>query len=266
MLKDLILEKLSIGYPTVSLVENLEGSFHKGKINIVLGRSGCGKSTFLKTISGFQKSLNGSLKANGEPFNPSGNISLAFQNPEMLFFNPTVGEEITYALTQKGKSAAEAEKIGKAWLERWGIEPQKFWHRHPLELSGGEKRRIALAACTVFLPPLILLDEPLAGLDVEGQKSLVQLIEEISQEHLLIVVTHEPSMMLEDAGKILLIDGSRGRWFDGGKEFIRAALEDESIYPLPEWYTAVIKEAKLESDPPWINAEAICTALKGKDE
>lgn len=226
---------LGIGFGKNRLVKEVKGEFSSGRINLVVGRAGVGKSTLLKTIAGFHKDYTGEILYDGSLFEPQGNISLAFQNPEMLFFNSTVGEEVCFALLKRERTTAQAEEEGKAWLHKWGLEPTRFWHKHPLELSGGEKRRVALASCTSFLPPVIMLDEPLAGLDAFGQRSLIKLLDEIASKHIVIVVTHEPEAFLGDCGKILYLRNNQAEWFSSD-EFLHEAISSPDFYPLPAWY------------------------------
>ena len=145
-LKELKLQNVTVKYGRITLLENLCGSFARGRLNLIVGRAGSGKSTLLRALAGFHREFSGAITADDDVFNPSGNISLVFQDPEALFFNGSVGEEVSYALKMRGVAKEEAELTAKKWLRQWGLDPEHCWHRHPLELSGGEKRRLALAA------------------------------------------------------------------------------------------------------------------------
>lgn len=263
MLDKLHLDNLSIRYGRVNLLENLSGSFARGRINLVVGRAGSGKSTLLRTLSGFHKDFTGTILADDQIFDPSGNISLVFQNPEALFFNGSVGEEVGYALKMRKMAAHEIEQTAKAWLQKWGLPPDKYWYSHPLELSGGEKRRLALAACTVFLPPVVLLDEPLAGLDVRGQRDLAKMLETMTESHIVIVVTHEPEMLLAQSSSLLYLDAGQGQWLSPD-DFLRQALIDSSFFPLPEWYRNSIEPYKASINLPTIKADAVWQFLQGR--
>ncbi len=257
-----------------------------------------------------------------EDWHGEGKTCLAFQNPESLFFLPTVGEEVMYALLARGRSPAEAENEGRAWLKRWGVTPDLFWQRPPLTLSGGEKRRVALAACTVFRPPLVLLDEPLAGLDGEGQDHLLSVLAGLASERVVVVVTHDVEPFLPLARTLLLLraganfppgkvtpvgladappagfqegagaEGDRGaeewtaatglgeapaappgsatkaegpgavRWFADGRAFLRAALTQPDVYPLPEWYRAAVCGLPAGASLPWPTAADVQAAIE----
>ncbi len=232
---------ISFGYNKTPLISNFDCELISGKINLVIGRAGSGKSTFLKTISGFIPTITGKAFFKDTGLSLEENVTIAFQNPEQLFFNATVGEEVCYALQQQGIAYDLSEEKGKKWLEQWGLPSEKFWNRHPFSLSGGEKRRVALAATTILQSPVILLDEPFAGLDSEGQKQLLSVLIELSKEHLLIVVTHDPEKFLKFAGKVLLLNGDQIRSFDKKEDFLFSALKENDLYPLPGWYRKAIK-------------------------
>jgi energy-coupling factor transport system ATP-binding protein len=263
MSEKLQLVNLNLFYQKQKVCGPVDADFNSGRINLIVGRAGSGKSTLLKTLAGFHKQFNGDILFNDSAFNPSGNIALAFQNPENLFFNPTVGQEVCYALYQTGFKG-DVEETGKNWLNKWGLDHEKFWHKHPLELSGGEKRKVALCACTVLLPEVIMLDEPLAGLDYQGQLMLIKILQEIAKNHIVLVVTHDPELMLNIAANILFLKETGPGNFDAN-HFIRHALKDDNFYPLPKWYRQALKNVELPDDKayPAVNAEAVYSFIKG---
>lgn len=258
-MQSLLLNKLSIGYKNNILINELNTKFELGNINLILGRSGSGKSTLLKTIAGFQPSISGTIKQDAEEsiFNPMGKIALAFQNPEVLFFNATVGEEVSYALKQLNLSPEEINIQSKEWLNKWGLNADQFWNRHPMSLSGGEQRRVALAACTVFSPSLIMLDEPLAGLDANGQLQLVNVIHELSANSVVIVVTHDPEIFLSKTKNILVINNDQGISFNNVNLFLQAAINDDDLYILPYWYKEAILGKRNSECLPLVDAQSV---------
>ncbi|HQG29454.1 MAG TPA: ATP-binding cassette domain-containing protein, partial [Candidatus Ozemobacteraceae bacterium] len=225
---------LSIGYARNVVRKGLGGTFPSGGVNLVVGPSGSGKTTLLMTLAGFLRPLEGKITAGGDSaWSPEGRIGLAFQNPERLFFCETVGEEVCFALRQKGVEVTRAADVGRAWLEEWGISSDIFWHRSPLQLSGGEMRRVALAACTIANPDLLLLDEPLAGLDAAGRRRVSGIIARLARERIVICVTHDPEELLADAASVLFLHGSAADWFGSGAAFIEAMRSAPGRFPLP---------------------------------
>ncbi|RCK78509.1 MAG: ABC transporter ATP-binding protein [Candidatus Ozemobacter sibiricus] len=248
---NLHLDGLTVGRDGVAVVGPLTGWWPGPGLHLIIGPTGSGKTTLLMTLAGFLPPIAGRVRvsegrsttmAAGEEGRPSladqqewhgeGRTCLAFQNPEQLFFLPTVGDEVVYALRARGWAAASAESEGRAWLERWGVRPDLFWERNPLTLSGGEKRRVALAACTVFRPPLILLDEPLAGLDGDGQDHLLHVLGGLAAEHLVVVVTHDVEPFLPLARGLVLLPRpafARGKEVVAGEGGGAAAARDSSM-------------------------------------
>lgn len=247
------LNNITVRYGSKELIGNLSGSFRSGALNLILGRAGSGKTTLLRLIAGFHSEYSGHLCLNQEKFNAQGNLSLAFQDPETLFFTGSVAEEVGFALKARNFKADVIKEKVAFWLKRWGLEPDCYMNKHPLELSGGEKRRVALAACTVFMPSVILLDEPLAGLDAAGQGDLGRLLCEFAQEHIVVVVTHDPEILLHQSHEILFLRHCGAEWHKP-QSFIKSALENHDFYPLPEWYGRLIRPFKNTPNLPPINA------------
>jgi energy-coupling factor transporter ATP-binding protein EcfA2 len=231
----LSLHNIDVFYGNKIILKNLNHVFESGKINLIVGRAGCGKSTLLLSLSGFHKEFSGSIMLDDSHFEPDGNFSLAFQNPEQLFFHSDLGSEVCFGLLARGEEPAVAAERGKAWLTRWGLSPEIYWERSTYELSGGEKRRGALASCTVFTPPLIMLDEPLAGLDIQGQAALGGILNELSQSHCVVIVTHEPEVLLRENSNVLFLQDGSGDSYSG-RAFFDLAKSDENFYPLPKWF------------------------------
>ncbi|GAB4273013.1 MAG: hypothetical protein Kow0029_12220 [Candidatus Rifleibacteriota bacterium] len=256
------LSDLQLCYGSQNVACPINATFRRGWINLIVGRTGTGKSTLLRTIAGFHDDFSGKIELDGSKLKSEGNIALAFQNPENLFFNPSVGEEICYALNQKGLEKKKAEELGKTWLDRWGLDPEKFWFKHPLELSGGEKRKVALSACTVLLPEIILLDEPLAGIDFCGQVRLLEILDELAKEHIVIIVTHDPEMLLASSSRVLFLAEDKVEQLSVN-EFVRKALENTWYYPLPEWYSQALKRHVSEARFPKVNARSVYKFIKG---
>jgi energy-coupling factor transporter ATP-binding protein EcfA2 len=294
---NLFLCDLALGFRPPATIERIEARFSQGAPHLIIGPSGCGKTTLLLTLAGFLRPLGGSvLTGQGEPTDtrselpacrlgglretgvapnaseptarwvPDGRVGLAFQNPESLFFCHTVGEEVTFALRNRGVSREEADQRGKAWLTRWGLDPGTFWSRHPFHLSGGEKRRVALAACSVFEPDLLLLDEPTSGLDEEGRRRVHEAVRALSVESLVLVVTHDPEELLDEVASILLLKKGSPTWFPTVSRFLDAALHDHDLYPLPDWYVSAMAGELQRSNSDGPNAATAIWPMPRADE
>lgn len=256
MAKRLILKDICVAFQKNKVLQNLSGEFAVGRPNLIVGRAGSGKSTLLQVIAGFLRPDSGKIYLDDQPFIAEGNFSLTFQNPETLFFNATVAEEVAFSLKMRKLPDAEIKQRTHDCLERWGLAPDVYSTKHPLELSGGEKRRVALAACTIFMPPVILLDEPLAGLDAHGQEALAEMLEEMAQQHIVITVTHEPETFLGRSSEVLFLQESKFSWLKT-PQFISRAMNEPGFYPLPKWYSQALKSLPDTADFPTVKAQAV---------
>lgn len=258
--------KLSLGNLIINFNDNpflgpINAVFNSGNLNLIVGRSGCGKSTLLKLIAGFHKDFTGALALDDDYFESEGNVALAFQNPEALFFNSTVFEEISYSLTVTGTDKENVKFLTETWMKKWGLSPEKYADKYPYKLSGGEKRRVALAACTILRPKIILLDEPLAGLDRAGQTDLSEIINSLSLENIVIVVTHEPELILQDNSSILFLNGKETTQFSSS-EFLSNAVLNPDFYPLPEWYSNSLWSFAQNYNLPMVNSRDVADYLE----
>ncbi|MBF0405843.1 MAG: ABC transporter ATP-binding protein [Candidatus Riflebacteria bacterium] len=240
-------------------MNNLNLSFQQGKINLIVGPSGSGKTTLLLTIAGFLQPLSGKLCFTDSKNQASDHTetSLAFQNPEKMFFLGSAGEEITFGLTENGTDKQEAIIIGREWLNKWGLNPDIFWNKNPFHLSGGEKRRLALAASTVLKPDLILLDEPLAGLDASGQMSMAETISELAESRIVIVVTHDLEALIEVSSAIFLTGNNEIRAFSNPQSFLECVLKEPELYPLPKWYQDITTHFTKETPLPFPSVSSV---------
>ncbi|MBR4570009.1 MAG: ABC transporter ATP-binding protein [Candidatus Riflebacteria bacterium] len=258
--------QLYIGNLVINFNDNpflgpINAAFNSGSLNLIVGRSGCGKSTLLKLIAGFHKDFTGAVALDEDYFEPEGNVALAFQNPEALFFNSTVFDEISYSLTAAGNDKDNIKSITEIWMKKWGLDPEVYSDKYPFKLSGGEKRRVALAACTILKPKIILLDEPLAGLDRAGQTDLAEIINSLSLESIVIVVTHEPELILQENSSVLFLNGAETSQYSS-REFLSNAVINPEFYPLPEWYTTTLAPFAQNFDLPKVKAEDVADYLE----
>jgi cobalt/nickel transport system ATP-binding protein len=180
-----------------------------GSSVVILGANGCGKSTLLKLLDGLYFPSQGQISAFGSPLTEEAlrddmanfafrrKVGLVFQDSDVQLFSPSVLDEVAFAPLQLGLSTAEVEQRVEEALQALRIE--KLRDRAPHRLSGGEKRRVALASLLSLRPDVWLLDEPTTGLDPRSQAWLVDFIlQEQNSGKTLVTATHD----LEIAGKI----------------------------------------------------------------
>lgn len=170
----------------------------------LIGRSGCGKSTFLRVLAGLIEPSSGSVRLDGELVCPSGNcrknIGFVFQQGG-LFRHLTALQNIALPLEKvHGFSKKEAKEHTMDLLVRFGLESEAY--KKPAELSGGQQQRIAIARAMAPKPKILLLDEPTSALDPEYTTEVLDMIKELKNEGLgFIIVTHEMGFALHACEK-----------------------------------------------------------------
>ncbi len=182
---------LCFSYPGSSnpVLRNVNCSIHSGQITALIGASASGKTTLGKVLKGFFEPDSGQIGI----ISPDGAlekcgarerlrlIGWAGAHPEVQIFAPTVWEEVGFAPSNLGLKGSEFEERIVSSLELVGLIPEMFREKNPLSLSGGEKRRIALAGVIAMGCQWYIFDEPTAGLDYMGCRQIIELAEKLKQ-------------------------------------------------------------------------------------
>jgi cobalt/nickel transport system ATP-binding protein len=188
----------------------------EGEAVCLLGSNGCGKSTLLRLLDGLAFPTEGRIEAWGRPLVPATledegfarefrrRTALLFQDPDVQLFSPTVLDEVAFAPLQLGLSAEETRERCRDVLALLGIE--RLAAREPHLLSGGEKKRVAIAAALATDPAVLLLDEPFAGLDPRSQARLVELLQGLrARGKTIVAATHDLSAVEEIAERAIVL-------------------------------------------------------------
>jgi len=191
-----------------------------GSFTALVGRTGSGKSTIVQQINGLLTPMEGDVEVNGIHNTPDKKkkskkkelrllkkkVGLVFQFPEYQLFEDTVLKDVCFAPKNFGASQAEAEEAAKEALSQVGLG-EEFYERSPFELSGGEKRRAAIAGILAFHPDILVVDEPTAGLDPAGAKQMMDLFQKIHEGGTtVLLVTHDMSLVLAYAEKVIVVE------------------------------------------------------------
>lgn len=218
----LSLSNLHVAYDTpagpVNVVHDFSLQLDKGQVGCLLGSSGCGKSTILRAIAGFEPVVAGVLALDGKVLSSPRHhiapeqrrIGLMFQD-YALFPHMTVKENIGFGV--RATSRKQREERVREMLEIVHLPGTE--NRYPHELSGGQQQRVALARALAPSPELLLLDEPFSNLDVNTREQLAREVREIikSTNHTAIVVTHNQDEAFVMADKIgVMRDGQLEQW------------------------------------------------------
>ena len=214
---------------------------HKGEIIGLIGHTGSGKSTLIQHFNGLLKPTSGRVLINGEDIHQSREmtrgarfaVGLVFQYPEYQLFEETVRRDVAFGPHNMGLEQAEIDRRVEEAVRIVGLPPEVL-ESSPFELSGGQKRRVALAGVFAMEPEVLVLDEPMAGLDPVGREEVFRFIVAYQKKHgtTVIFVTHS----MEDAARMaqrivvmeksrILMQGTPCEVFARAQELTRAGLD-----------------------------------------
>ncbi|ADZ85198.1 MULTISPECIES: energy-coupling factor transporter ATPase [Cellulosilyticum] len=187
-------------------LEDINMSIEKGEFVGIIGHTGSGKSTLIQMFNGLLKPTKGEVYVNqqnihGEKINKKEmrqRVGLVFQYPEYQLFEMTVKDDVAFGPKNMGLTKEEIDKQVKFGLDAVGLD-ESYYEKSPFELSGGQKRRVAIAGVLAMNPEILILDEPTAGLDPKGRNELFEQLKKMHQELGLTIVLISHSM--EDVAK-----------------------------------------------------------------
>ncbi|MDO7788174.1 energy-coupling factor ABC transporter ATP-binding protein [Desulforamulus aquiferis] len=244
------LEDVSFHYDMGEVaLQDIELDIYSGEKVVLLGANGCGKSTLLKVMAGLQIPQKGKIWAFGEKLNEENvsredfsnwfrsRVSFVFQNSEVQLFNSTVWEEIAFGPLQMNLGENVIRQRVKDVIELLSL--QNITDRPPYKLSGGEKKKVALASVLSINPQVVLLDEPTNGLDPRSQRWLINLLYQLNKAgKTLITATHNLDIVEEIADRVLVFSedhqlvasGTPKEILSNGKLLIDVNLVDEHFH------------------------------------
>jgi tungstate transport system ATP-binding protein len=204
------LEQVSKQYGSKQVFASLNEVFESGKITGLVGDNGAGKSTLLRLIAGLDLDYSGHIYYDGKRLSKSlyQQMTMVFQTPYLL--KRSVYDNIAYPLQIRHRSAAEIRQKTEAMIARLGIEKLADQYAH--KLSGGESQKVALARALIFEPDLVLLDEPMSGIDAASVRFMEEMIQEYVREYhkTVIMITHNARQAQELCDRIVHLHGAAG--------------------------------------------------------
>ena len=212
------IKELSFSYDSKPFIDNLDLKINDGEMVGIVGNTGCGKSTFVRLIAGLIKSDSGKIIIDGDDitnkkFNKKilrRKLGIVFQFPEMQLFEHTIEKDIFFGLKQYKLTYDEKYKRAKEALELLGLDFERIKDKSPLALSGGEKRKIAVAGILVCKPKYLIFDEPIAGLDCNSRDNFMKLLLALKQNGTtIIIISHNTDYLAEYADRILVMDDGK---------------------------------------------------------
>lgn len=193
--------------------------FDKSEIVFIMGHTGSGKSTLVQHINGLLKSEEGSVSVcvNNQEYHLSKfnkeknikelrkNVGLVFQFPEYQLFETSVIRDVMFGPMNFYNDEKRAKDMAKEALLKLGIE-ENYYEKSPFELSGGEKRKVAIAGVLASNPDIVIMDEPTSSLDCSSSKEIMNLINKLKDEgKLIIVISHDTDLCYEYADRVIIM-------------------------------------------------------------
>ena len=210
----------SEGLPQQSVaLEDVTFSAEDGQFVGIIGHTGSGKSTLVQHLNGILKPKSGQILVSGTDITAEGvvlrdirkKIGLVFQYPEYQLFEETVEKDVAFGPGNLGLGEDEIRRRVKEAIELVGLDYEEIRKRSPFDLSGGQKRRVAIAGVIAMKPEVLILDEPTAGLDPKAHRDVLQMIEKVHSHegNIIFLISHNMDDIARMADKILVMDNGR---------------------------------------------------------
>lgn len=216
-------------------VDDVNLKIEEGELVGVIGHTGSGKSTLIQHFNALLKPTGGKVFIDGEQINWEDKkslrairfkVGLVFQYPEYQLFEDTVYKDISFGPKNMGLSNEEIDRRVRDTARLVGID-EKMLDKSPFDLSGGQKRRVAIAGVMAMEPKVLILDEPTAGLDPKGRETILSMIREYHKEkkNTVMLVSHSMEDVAKNATKILVMNKGRLFCYDDTKSVFARAEE-----------------------------------------
>jgi hypothetical protein len=240
-------------------LDDVSLTINKGEFIGIIGHTGSGKSTLIQHFNGLEKATSGTIYFDGQDiydkdFNMKSlrsRVGLVFQYPEHQLFETTVLEDVKFGPKNLGLSKVEVDLRAFEAIKQVGLS-EKCYDDSPFELSGGQKRRVAIAGVLAMKPEILILDEPTAGLDPRGRDEILDQIAKLHREGLtVILVSHSMEDVAKYADRIIAMNSGKVAFDGTPKEVFRHYKELERMglsAPQITYVMQAMKELGLDVD------------------
>lgn len=255
----------------VKAVDDVSFVINEGEFIGLIGHTGSGKSTLTMLLNGLETPSNGTVYYEGaDIFDKEYNrkelrskVGLVFQYPEHQLFEETCFKDVCFGPKNMGMSRKESELKAYEALKMVGLEDEYFY-QSPLDLSGGQKKRVAIAGILAMHPEIMILDEPTAGLDPKGKQEILGMIKRLQTESgiTIILVSHSMEDVAEYADRIIVMEQGSIKYDDTPKEVFKHYEELEKLglkAPEVTYIAAKLSEAGFNLE------DSITTVNEAKD-
>ena len=205
-------------------IDNVSLEINDGEFIALIGHTGSGKSTLIQHLNGLLKANEGQILINDFDITANGvslvdirkKVGLVFQYPEYQLFEETIEKDISFGPRNLGLSEEEINQAVRYSMSLVGLDYEKSKDKSPFDLSGGQKRRIAIAGVLAMKPEILILDEPTAGLDPKGRDDILSNIKEIheKEKNTIILVSHSMDDVAKLADRLLVMNHGKVEFFD----------------------------------------------------
>ena len=219
----------------------------------IIGHTGSGKSTLIQHLNGLLRATSGAIYYDGENIYQEGydmrtlrsKVGLVFQYPEHQLFEVDVFSDVCFVPKNLGLSKEEVEERAKKALTQVGLD-ESYYKKSPFELSGGQKRRVAIAGILAMHPQVLILDEPTAGLDPKGRDEILDQVALLQKERKItvILVSHSMEDVARYVDRIIVVNDGKILFDDTPKQVFQHYKELESVGLAAPQVTYVVKALK----------------------
>ena len=255
-------------------INDISFSLNKGEILGIIGHTGSGKSTLVSHLNGLIKPTSGRVLIDGEDIwaNPKeikkirAKVGLVFQYPEYQLFEENVFDDIAFGPKNLGKSGDELKEVVLNSAKIMSIAPE-LMDKSPFDLSGGQKRRVAIAGVLAMQPEIVVFDEPTAGLDPIGRETIFKAIYDYKTKYnaTIIIVSHSMEDIAAVCDKVLVLNKGNVAMFDSARNIFSKADELKALgleVPMVTNVFALVKQAVPEFNYSPLTVDEGVMALK----
>ncbi|MCI7263867.1 MAG: energy-coupling factor transporter ATPase [Clostridiaceae bacterium] len=234
-------------------LKNVNFEIRDGEFVGLIGHTGSGKSTLIQHLNGLIRPTSGDILYQGTSILSDGypmkqlrsKVGLVFQYPEHQLFEADVFSDVCFGPRNMGLSEEKVEKRARHALDLVGLD-ESFYEKSPFELSGGQKRRVAIAGVLAMRPEMMILDEPTAGLDPQGRDEILDQIERLNRQHglTILLVSHSMEDVARYVDRIMVMNHGEKVFDDTPREVFKHYKELEQIGLAAPQITYVVQELR----------------------
>lgn len=261
----IIMDKINYVYSAktayeIKALDDINLKIEDGEFIGIIGHTGSGKSTLIQHLNGLIKATSGAIYYNGQNIYDQdyklrdlrSKVGLVFQYPEHQLFETTIFDDVCFGPMNQGLTKDQAGLRAIEALKSVGMD-ESLYYQSPFELSGGQKRRVAIAGVLAMRPEVLILDEPTAGLDPEGREEILSLVKKMHDEEniTIVLVSHSMEDVAKYVNRIIVMNHGKMAYDGTPKEVFVYAKELEEIglaVPQVTYFLKELKEAGYDLD------------------